>query len=126
VLARLGNLLLIIALLGATGAHWAVLQSVAWASMLASNARTESLPTALENTFDGKHPCNLCKQIARGHQSEPKQDVRTEARTLEFVNAPAVFFIAAPAEFELLPAVQLAAALMPHSPPVPPPRALAA
>lgn len=72
--SRAGHLLLIIALLSATSTHWVMLQSVAWAAMLADNARTNSLPAAIGKTFDGKHPYALCKQIAKGRRSERKSD----------------------------------------------------
>src|SRR5690349_4015791 len=65
VLRKLGHVLLIVALLSASGTHWLVLQSVAWTTMLASNLRTSSLGEALERTFDGRHPCRLCRQIAK-------------------------------------------------------------
>ncbi len=125
-LARFGHLVLIVALLGATGTHWAVLQSVAWATMLADNARTEPLQTALAETFDGQHPCSLCKQIAKGTQSEHKSDVRAEVKQLEFVNSAAIFSFVAPLEFRLLPELQFAGGLLPITPPIPPPRNAAA
>jgi hypothetical protein len=75
VVVRLGHVLLIIALLGATGGHWAVLQTIAWAGMLASNLKTESVNTALSKTFDGEHPCCMCKAIEQG-RSEEQQPVK--------------------------------------------------
>lgn len=75
VFVRLGHFLLIIALLGATGGHWAVLQTIAWAGMLASNLKTESVNTALSKTFDGEHPCQMCKAIKQG-RSEAKEPVK--------------------------------------------------
>src|SRR5207247_1889036 len=44
VLRRISHALVLCALLTAIGAHWAVLQSVAWTTMLAENLRTTSLP----------------------------------------------------------------------------------
>jgi hypothetical protein len=37
VLARFSKFLVVVALVTTTGLHWAVLQSVAWTTMLASN-----------------------------------------------------------------------------------------
>ena len=34
--------------------------------MLADNLTTHSFGAALQRTFDGKHPCPLCKAIAEG------------------------------------------------------------
>jgi hypothetical protein len=55
------------------GGHWAALQTVAWTGMLASNARAFSLAEAITRTFDGQHPCRLCKAIIAGKQAEQQQ-----------------------------------------------------
>jgi hypothetical protein len=124
VFSRIGHFVLILALLGATGAHWAVLQSVAWASMLADNARVAPLSTALEKTFDGKHPCALCKKIAEGRQSEKKSDVQTELKKLDFLNQQLAFMLNSPAHFILTGQSNDLALSLSQTPPVPPPRFL--
>ena len=63
----------LLALFVMLGGHWAVLQSVAWARMLADFSRTESLGAALEKTFDGEHPCPMCLKIREGKAQEQKQ-----------------------------------------------------
>src|SRR5262245_52811445 len=88
VFRRIGHLLVLFALLTAIGAHWVVLQSVAWTTMLADNLRTASFPVAVERTFDGKHPCSLCKQIAKGKQTEKKAEFRVELNKFEFSYSP--------------------------------------
>jgi hypothetical protein len=123
---RAGHLLLIIALLGATGAHWAALQSVAWVTMLADNARVAPLTEALEKTFDGKHPCPLCNKIAQGRQSEKKSDFQTELKKLDFFNQQAAFVFHAPTHFILLGHSGGLAPSLNRTPPVPPPRLLTA
>ena len=67
---RIGNCLVIAALVATTGAHWALLQSVAWTTMLADNLRAYSLSESVARTFDGKFPCPICKAIAAGKKSE--------------------------------------------------------
>jgi hypothetical protein len=52
-----------LALFLTTGGHLAILQGVAWTNMIRDFAKTESIGTALEKTFDGQHPCTLCKKI---------------------------------------------------------------
>jgi hypothetical protein len=52
-------------LVAGTGAHWGALQSVAWTRMLAENLRTVLFADAVVRTFDGQHPCSLCKVIAK-------------------------------------------------------------
>ena len=42
--------------------------------MLASNLGTTSIREAWSKTFDGKHPCKLCKVVHAGKSAEKKQD----------------------------------------------------
>ena len=123
---RPGHVLLILALLNATGMHWALLQSAAWAAMIASQARTESLSTAVSQTLDGRHPCPLCRQIAKSRQTQNKTDLQTAAQKLEFSNELAKFFISPPSRYILLNDGNFSAALLMQSPPTPPPRQAAA
>jgi hypothetical protein len=122
VLTRFGHVLLIVALLAATGAHWTVLQSVAWTAMLADNLRTASFTQALQRTFDGKHPCSLCKQITAGKKSEKKGEFPLQLKKLDFIHARTRFTFAAPAHFRLAGAAMDSLQSLSHSPPVPPPR----
>jgi hypothetical protein len=126
VFKRAGHGLLIVALLCATGGHWAVWQSVAWAAMLANNARAQSLSMAIEQTFDGKHPCPICRQIAKARQSEKKSDAQPELKKLEFLLERITFVISAPAHYFLLDEPLQSAPLLNHTPPTPPPRELPA
>jgi len=123
-LRRIGHLLTLIAFLAAIGAHWYVLQSVAWTTMLAENLRTTSLPQAVERTFDGKHPCALCKKISHGKQTEKKNEFRTEPNKFEFSFAPAAFIFSPPQQFWEVRTPDISAKLFSNVPPLPPPRAL--
>ncbi len=71
---RFGQWLLVAALLSATGAQWLALQSVAWGTMLVDYAQHDGWATAIEKTFDGLHPCALCKSIAQGKKAEKKPE----------------------------------------------------
>jgi hypothetical protein len=124
VFARIGKLFLIVALLVTTGAHWAALQSVAWVTMFADNARTAPLSAAFERTFDGKHPCPLCRQVSAGRSSEKKADLQSEVKKIEFVNQSPVFIFAAPEWFILAGRQECFPRSFSFSPPVPPPRNL--
>jgi hypothetical protein len=54
------------------GGHLALLQGVAWASMLVSRAGTQPLAAAVRTTFDGAHPCALCRAIElHDHDAPP-------------------------------------------------------
>lgn len=123
---KIGHLLLILALLGATGGHWAVLQTIAWADMLAQNLQTESVGAAISKTFDGEHPCQMCKQISAGKKAEKKTGLALQIKKLEFVNERPAFIFAAPIEFCLAPVLTAESDGLTHRPSVPPPRSFAA
>ncbi len=84
----LGNLprklLLMLLLLSLTGGQWAILQSAAWAGMLASRLRTESVQDAVVKTFDGRHACPLCKAVQTGRKSESKSEAVVKIPRVEF------------------------------------------
>jgi len=73
VLVKWSKWLVVLALCFSIGAHWAVLQSIAWCGMAITYTQSSSLCTGLAETFDGKHPCKLCKMVAEGKKSEKKQ-----------------------------------------------------
>lgn len=114
--------MLILALLSATGAQWAVLQSVAWATMLTRNARMESLSEAVSQTFDGQHPCPICLGIAKARQAQHKTDMQTASQKLEYSHEASVVFISAPDRFHLLGQPDFSSAQVTYAPPTPPPR----
>ena len=119
---RLGHLLLIVSLLAATGGHWAVLQSVAWTTMLAANLSTDSLGEAVSKTFDGEHPCALCQKITAGKQSEKKTEFTAPLQKFEYVNDAPRFVFVAPTAFTLLAARIEFPDSLSSAPPLPPPR----
>ena len=53
------------------GGPWAVWQTVAWSQMLADYTRASgSMWTGVAQTFDGEHPCALCREIASAKAKE--------------------------------------------------------
>jgi hypothetical protein len=122
VFARTGHFFLIIALLAATGLHWNVLQSLAWTAMLAENLHTTSLHQALEKTFDGHHPCSLCKLVSAGKAAEKKSDFTLQLKKLEYPPTTEKIVLHAPARFQWLSAPDAFAGSLPQRPPTPPPR----
>ena len=124
--ARLPRMVIALALASSIGLHWTVLQVVAWAGMIVSYSQEAPLGEAVVKTFDGEHPCNLCKQIAKGKQSEKKSEFKFEVKKLEFRYTPFAFVFLAPSCFRELRAGDDRADLLTHSPPVPPPRGLVA
>lgn len=122
VLPRLTKFIFVLALACSIGLHWAFFQSVAWTSMLADNLRHDSLSQAVTRTFDGQHPCPLCKAIAAGKKSEKKGESAPFVKSLEFPPAPEDFVPTIQARFGLPPHAGLAIQSFLESPPTPPPR----
>jgi len=104
------------------GAHWALLQTVAWTAMLADNLCTHSVKEAVTETFDGKHPCCLCKAIAAAKKSEKKADLSFQAQKLEFPPPDDKFILVAPSQFQLLPQENSSANSFAQKPLLQPPR----
>ena len=84
-----------VAMVFATGSHWVMLQSVAWAGMFMRYVQVDDVGTALEKTFDGEHPCPLCHRVREGRRTDGEGPpvVRPERRpeyllTVEVVRVP--------------------------------------
>jgi hypothetical protein len=45
--------------------HWVALQGFAWVNMAIAYSQKSGLATGLDQTFDGNHPCPMCKAIAK-------------------------------------------------------------
>src|SRR6266446_4517057 len=99
VLSRVSKLVLVLALASSIGLHWAFLQAVAWTGMVATYSRSLPISQALHKTFDGKHPCQLCKQIAAGKRSEKKSDSDIPLKKFEFPCSPAALALWGPTSF---------------------------
>jgi hypothetical protein len=120
---RIGNSLLLAALVLTTGTNWAALQSVAWMRMVVIYSERAPLRVALKETFDGQHPCCLCKAIAAAKRTEKSKESVLQSKRLEFPPVPRDFVIAAPSRFQLLPLANNAfAELLSQKPLLPPPR----
>jgi hypothetical protein len=59
------------------GLHWAVLQTVAWTGMIVAYSAEAGLREGVSRTFDGQHPCPLCKAIQKGRAEEKQQSQNT-------------------------------------------------
>jgi len=99
-------ILTVFTLICAIGGQWTLLQSVAWVGMAVRYAQDGPLSEALQKTFDGRHPCSLCKVVQEGKKSEQKQTllkVETKidfwlARSPSLLNAPASPLVLIPSE----------------------------
>jgi hypothetical protein len=79
---------MLLVLFAASGGHWMALQSLAWTRMLVSYSRQGDLVSAVTKTFDGKHPCSLCKQVERAKSQEPQP-----TRVMELASSQATFVV---------------------------------
>lgn len=129
VLRKFGLLFAAFALFSIAGGHWAVLQTVAWAGMLHDYAqRTGSVAVAVEQTFDGQHPCALCRDIAaakaREHTQNPtapkaKDDTKVKALVADSLVNPMILVVT---EIRFPRAVPDFGPSRTEQPPTPPPR----
>jgi len=124
VFRRFGQIFMIVAALSATGTHWLALQSLAWTTMLTENLQTTSWQRAVQRTFDGKHPCCLCKEIAKNKRSEKKPDTQAESKKLEYSYTSFEFVFYPPTYFYEVRVANGAAISLTQSPSVPPPKEL--
>jgi hypothetical protein len=62
------------AILHLSGGQWGVLQGIAWTKMLIEYSQADGLRQGIIKTFDGEHPCEMCKSISKSLESEKKQD----------------------------------------------------
>lgn len=96
--------LLVAALMISIGLHWALLQSVAWVGMAVTySVEKGSVVEGLSETFDGEHPCPLCKAVKKGAKAGssnsdkvPTSEGKDLKLTLVFVSVPQFVFEALP------------------------------
>jgi hypothetical protein len=106
------------------GLHWALLQTVAWTGMILRYSQHSSLKAAVVMTFDGKHPCPICRAVQTGRAQDKgneQQRTRTTVK-LDF----AVVWQAAEfklfSESERIPSTKRCALARREAPPKPHPR----
>lgn len=105
------------------GLHWALLQSVAWVGMVVSYSQQDSLSTALEKTFDGRHACKLCRVVEAGRSAEKAPAVEIKLPKFEACAAVELTVARADCLVALLPAGETSVMLSrTHTPILPPPR----
>jgi len=121
---RFGQLLLVGTLILAIGGHWIVLQSVAWTSMVISYSHQATLREAFQKTFDGWHPCTLCKLVTKDQTDEKKQAAQNGETKLDFFCELERLAVPPPEPSVVAPLQPLSALLRAESPPTPPPLSL--
>jgi len=67
----------------ANGALWDAVQAFAWVRMIQEYSQFMPLARAIQITFDGSAPCDICNLVTEAKQQESGQDVvRSENRVL--------------------------------------------
>jgi len=122
--SRLLKWLAVLTLTFVLGGHWAILQSVAWMTMVAGYSQTDPLKNALVKTFDGKHPCPICKFVAKGKKSEQKHETQKLLTKLDFILAPTRVTIYPPSPAPRHFSLAVFAESRSETPPTSPPRHL--
>jgi hypothetical protein len=122
VFVRVSYMFLVLALVAMLGAHWAFLQTVAWTAMLADNLRTQTLTEAVSRTFDGDHPCPLCRAIAAEKKSENKNAFDPQTQRLEFPPLAQHFVLVAPPALPFSPSHGSSVISLTQKPLLQPPR----
>ena len=126
-LRRRSVILLLAAVL--IGGNAAVVQLVAWGSMLVERAQRMEIATAVASTFDGSAPCRMCR-MAESLRDEPSPAAPAAlAKLVKKADAPVIPLVALlirggdAAELPPWP-VALSPVVSVIAPELPPPRAL--
>jgi hypothetical protein len=96
--------------------------------MIVARAQTAPVAEAVATTFDGDHPCGLCKAISQGQESEQKQQPAAplvkKSEDLKLVAQARIVPPPATAAAEILwPELVACADSRTEQPPTPPPLA---
>jgi hypothetical protein len=73
-LKRIAHMLLVGAMCVSLGGHLVLVQTLAWGRMLMDHSRSGSLSEAASMTFDGEHPCHLCKVVKQTREKEKREE----------------------------------------------------
>jgi len=113
------------------GGHWGVMQVIAWSSMIVDYSARDGWVEGAKKTFDGEHPCGMCKAISEGKKKEsgsPENKLPQDSQGLvlkECVWTP-VDRLTPPAALDRVPLpvpdLDPHGRSLGHRPPVPPPR----
>lgn len=107
------------------GLHWTLLQTMAWTGMIISYSRDASLTEAVSKTFDGQHPCCMCKAIkkARAEEKQQQKQEKNPDSKIKLALPEIAFSLISPASALELPSVDQWATARSYEPPKPRPRA---
>jgi hypothetical protein len=119
---RLTKWLAVLALVASVGGHWALLQGLAWTTMLARFSQSMPLMQAVTFTFDGKHACTLCDWVATGKKADQDNQEKLLVKKLDLVQqVPSPFLFRQPVSSSSKTVPGLTR-VRTEQPPSPPPR----
>ena len=121
-LGRLLKLSVITTLALSLGVGGTLLQSVAWMGMAWHFAQTSPLKVAIEKTFDGKHPCPLCKLLQKTAPASKRAAVSSPQVKLEALVMSGPVLLCPPRLVGSRWALSRLEPSRAEAPPVPPPR----
>lgn len=122
---RLPIVLTLIAWLIATGAHWDMVQTFAWARMFSENARTMTMGAALARTFSPEGACEMCSAVSTAKQQQeqtPDGSMKSAGKTLLVYLPSRGLVISAPDVSSFVAFDPAMSGIARAQPPVPPPR----
>ncbi len=122
VLRKLWHISVILALVYSIGVHWFFLQSIAWVGMVVNYSQGSSLTVAVRKTFDGRHPCSLCKAIQRGKNAEKQKQIVTNELKFDWITAGPGQLLKAPPRLRMATCFADVWSDRSQAPPSPPPR----
>ena len=104
------------------GGHWAILQSAAWAGMVFNYSHRSTVIEAIDKTFSGRFPCNLCKLVKAGKAAEKKQEMAKLEGKFDFSFSIGTAWLYPPKPCRQFLATDFSSLARPDAPPTPPPR----
>ncbi len=121
-MSRLSRWFLVVALLISMGLPWACLQSVGWINMMVNYSRQTSFIKAVSMTFDGRHPCNICKAVTEHEKTAQQSVAKSEKIKLIWAILGVDKFISLPIMVSMVQEPLCDAEQLYGSPPTPPPK----
>jgi hypothetical protein len=121
-LLRFAQVILVFAVFCMANGSDFIVQGFAWGTMIIDYSSRDTVVEAVLKTFDGNHPCKICKKVDEQQNSQTKRMIETGLRKLDLC-------CAAPELFELpdlgstsFPAFETKTLPMSGDPPFQPPR----
>jgi hypothetical protein len=92
--------------------------------MLIEYSKRAPLCRAIVQTFDGAHPCSLCRVVAKGKASEKKSEIQSPAPKIDIICVARLIRLISPSYSFEYALQNFSIFKIEQSPPVPPPRSL--